>query len=259
MSRFGSLEFGEAPPDNPPHAGPAKDARFYLGEAAAQFAGGFLREALRHYSKVLEFEPGNVEAWVGQLRMLTELGEEREAATWAAQAAERFPTSAEILACRAVTLARLGDTAAALAYSDAAVERSHQAPLVWLARGEVLLARGGQKSEHSFERAAASAPDSWSVRWHAARIHSHQGHHAKALKFAREGLSIDPATPLLWLEKGRAELALGLGVEGRRSLAHALELSPRMPGPEELLSNAAQDGFLGAVACRIKSFFKKHD
>lgn len=257
MSRFGSLEFGENPSEPSPGLGPAKDGRYYLNEAASSLENGFLRDALRHYSRVMEFEAGNVEAWVGQIRMLSELAEEREAGVWAAKAVERFPQSADILACRAISLAHLGDTSAALAFSDAAIERSHLSPLVWLARGEVLLARGGEKSEHVFARAIDLEPTLWTVRWHASRAHARRGNHAKALKFAREGLSISPTTPLLWLEKARAELALGLGREARHSLSQTSELSPRMPGLEELLQTATQGGRLASIACRIKSLFQK--
>src|SRR5881394_2112149 len=126
MSRFNNLEFGEEfegqlqslrQPGSQPRL--AKDENYYLTQAQTAFENGQFEEALRRYAKVLEFDPRNASAWTGQVRMLIELNEFEEAGKWANKALERFPDEPELLAAKAVALARLGDLEGAVAYSDA--------------------------------------------------------------------------------------------------------------------------------------------
>jgi Flp pilus assembly protein TadD len=120
MSRFVNLEFGDESEDQwQKQSGVLKDEASYVAEARKAFEDGRFEQALRLYSKVLEFNPQNGSAWTGQVRMLTELGEAREARMWADKALERFPQDPELLAAKGVALARSGDLEGALAFSDA--------------------------------------------------------------------------------------------------------------------------------------------
>ena len=120
MSRFSNLEFGDESEDQAPEQKAlVKDEAYYLAEARTAFENGNFESALRLYSKVLEFNPQNAIAWASQVRMLIELGEYREAKLWADKALERFPREPELLAAKAVALARSGDLQGALAFSDA--------------------------------------------------------------------------------------------------------------------------------------------
>ncbi|NUQ06164.1 MAG: tetratricopeptide repeat protein, partial [Anaerolineae bacterium] len=110
--------------------------------ARNQWQRGRFDPALRAYSKVLEHNAANEEAWVSQVRLLIELGELREAKVWAEKALQRLANHPELLAAKAVVLARMADFDQALAFSDAAIEERGNTPYVWLARGDVLLARG---------------------------------------------------------------------------------------------------------------------
>src|SRR3989454_9561242 len=115
------------------------------------FENGLFEEALRLYAKVLEFNPRNAVAWTGQVRMLIELNEFEEAKKWADKALERFPDEPELLASKAVALARLGDLQAAMVYSDASIGERGETPYLWLARGEVQMARKEKRAEYSFD------------------------------------------------------------------------------------------------------------
>ena len=136
MSRFGNLELGGEFEDQPQQEQQplAKDEAYYFGEARSAFENGDFEQALRFYSKVLEFNPQNAAAWTAQVRMLIELGEFREAKLWADKALERFPNEPELLAAKAVALGRSGDLQGALAFSDASIEERGDTPYVWLAR-----------------------------------------------------------------------------------------------------------------------------
>src|SRR6266481_5895300 len=130
MSRFVNLEFGGESEDAQKQ-GLVKDEAYYSAEARLAFESGDFESALRLYSKVLEFNPQNSVAWTGQVRMLIELDEHHEAKVWADKALERFPHEPELLAAKAVALARGGDLQEALAFSDAAIEERGDSPYIW--------------------------------------------------------------------------------------------------------------------------------
>src|SRR5947208_12666875 len=156
MSRFVNLEFsGESEDHARQQKSLVKDDGYYFAEARSAFEGGNFESALRLYSKVLEFNPQNAAAWTGQVRMLVELGEFREARLWADKALERFPHEPELLAAKAVALGRGGDLQGALAFSDAAIEERGDTRYVWLARGDVLLARSERRADYWPEKAWA--------------------------------------------------------------------------------------------------------
>src|SRR5712675_1510079 len=148
MSRFVNLEFGEQFDDRSQNEDQLKDESFYFAEAIRAFEDGQFEKALRAFAKVLEFNPQNPAAWSGQVRMLIELGEFHEAKVWADKALERFPRDPELLAAKAVALGRIGDLKAALAFSDASIEERGDTPYIWLARGDVLMARNEKRAEY---------------------------------------------------------------------------------------------------------------
>ncbi|MGV3774349.1 MAG: tetratricopeptide repeat protein, partial [Verrucomicrobiales bacterium] len=149
MSRFQNLEFNNESLHGPQgETASRKDEAYYLEKAQIAFCKGRFEEGLRAFSKALEFNPRSMAAWTGQVRMLIELGEYSEAKLWADKALETFPKEPELLAAKAVALARLGDTKAALAFSDAAIEERGNTPYIWLARGDVLMARKEKRAEY---------------------------------------------------------------------------------------------------------------
>src|SRR3954447_17728193 len=175
MSRFSNLEFGGEFEDPSQGSAGLKGEAYYIAQARTAIENGEFESGLRLYSKVLEFNALNISAWAGQVRMLIELGEFREAKLWADKALERFPHEPELLAAKAVALARSGDLAGALIFSDSSIEERGDTPYVWLARGDVLLAREEQRADYCFEKALLLAPRDWFTAWLAARIrHYHE-------------------------------------------------------------------------------------
>jgi tetratricopeptide (TPR) repeat protein len=228
MSRFVNLEFdGEAEGQAQPTGTPVKDEAHYCAAAQGAFANGNFESALRLYGKVLEHNPQNVAAWTGQVRMLIEMGQCREARLWADKALERFPNEPELLAAKAVALARSGDAQGALAFSDAAIEERGDTPYVWLARADVLLARREGRADFCLDKALTLAPRDWLVAWLAARIRYYYHQFALALKLLQQALEWNAAHFVLWLELGQCQQALGLLGAARESLAQARQLNPQ--------------------------------
>jgi tetratricopeptide (TPR) repeat protein len=239
MSRFNKLEFSEKldgqlrPASQPGNQQVLKDESYYLKEARSAFESGQFEAALRCYAKILEFNTRNPVAWSGQVRMLIELGRLEEAKSWADQGLERFPDDAELLAAKAVVLARSGDLPGALAYSDASVGEPGETPYVWLARGDVQLARQERRADYCFEKAFALAPRDWFIRWLASRILHYYRKFVQALKQVQEALSLDGAQGVLWIQFGFCQQALGLVGPARTSFQHARQF--------EWLSREADD------------------
>ena len=247
MSRFFNLELGGESEDQSQQAQPpkalVKDEAYYLDEARAAFENGNFEAALRSYSKVLEFNPQNASAWTAQVRMLIELGEFREAKLWADKALERFPREPELLAAKAVALGRSGDLPGALAFSDASIEERGDTPYVWLARGDVMLARREQRADYCFEKALLLAPRDWLVAWLAARIRCWYKQFALALKLLQQAVEWNATHFLLWLELGQCQAALGLVGPAENSFTQAHQLNPDCREAALALVRLSETGF----------------
>ena len=228
MSRFIHLELGgESEDQSPQKQALVKDEAYYRAEAKLAFENGDFERALRFYARVLEFNPNAPEPWIGQVRMLIELDQYRDASQWADKALERFPRDAELLAAKAVALARGGDLQGALAFSDSAIEERSDAPYVWLARGDVLLARKESRADYCFEKALLLAPRDWFVAWLGARVRYYYQQFVLALKLLQQAVELNATHFLLWLELGRCQQALGLAGPARHSFEQARQLNPK--------------------------------
>lgn len=244
MSRFVNLEFGDEHEDQSSSGQQplTKDEGHYFDAARVAFEHGRFEPALRSYSKVLEFNPQNAAAWTGQVRALIELGEFREARLWADKALEKFPQEPELLAAKAVALGRSGDLQGALAFSDASIEERGDTPYIWLARGDVLLARRENRADYCFEKAMTLSPKDWFVTWLAARIRFYYEQFALALKLAQQAVELNAGHFLLWLELGRCQHALGLAGPARASFHQADQLDPHNADVSQALRDLAGVG-----------------
>ena len=252
--RFGSLELGgpkaaAAPPEI------VKDEAYYVAEAHDLFYRGRFDLALRAYSKVLEYNAANQDAWTAQVRMLVELGELREARLWADKALERFPIHPDLLAAKAVVHARMADLDGALAFSDGAIEERGNTPYVWLARGDVLLARSEDRATYCFEQALTLGRGDWVHLWQASRIHSFHRSFAQGLHYAQQATELAPERAVAWLQAGQCQIGLGNGVRARESLAQARLLDPLHPGLELISAEATRLSGGNSLFRRVKNLF----
>jgi tetratricopeptide (TPR) repeat protein len=258
MSRFINLEFTDDSGQQlqPDGKAQVKDEVYYFAEARAAFENGEHEQGLRFYSKVLEFNPKNSAAWTGQVRMLIELGEHREAKLWADKALERFPNEPELLAAKAVALGRSGDLQGALAFSDASIEERGDTPYVWLARGDVLLARAEQRANYCFEKALLLARNDWFTLVLAARIRMFYDQFVLALKLIQQAVELNPGHYLVWLVQGQCQHALGMVGSAENSLKQALELNPRHVATEAALQKISQTGSFARLRGKLRELFK---
>ncbi|MEI6567768.1 MAG: tetratricopeptide repeat protein [Verrucomicrobiota bacterium] len=258
MSRFVNLELGGTEDGDHLISGTVavKDEVHYAGEARKAYENGNFEQGLRNYSKVLEFNPSNVSAWAGQVRMLIEVGEFREAKLWADKALERFPNEPELLAAKAVALGRSGDLDTALAFSDASIEERGDTPYIWLARGDVLLARQEGRADYCFEKAIMLSPRDWFVAWLAGRLRSYHKQFAQALKFLQKALELNATHFLLWVEIGICQERLGLLQPAAQSYAQARELDPGNREATMGVSRISNTSVWGKCCSKIKILFQ---
>jgi tetratricopeptide (TPR) repeat protein len=254
MSRFSNLEFGDESEDQLPEQKMlVKDEAYYLAEARTAFESGNFESALRLYSKVLEFNPQNTAAWAAQVRMLIEMREYREARLWADKALERFPRDPELLAVKAVTLGRSGDLQGALAFSDASIEERGDTPYIWLARGDVLLAREEARADFCFEKALLLAPHDWFIAWLAARIRSFYEQFAVALKLLQKAVELNAGHFLLWLELGKCQQARGRGGRALTPFTQPRQLNPRCHEASDALTRLSSAG----IGTRLRGWWRR--
>ncbi len=256
MSRFGNLEFESHEESDRADPQVERNAAYWMASAEAAFNEAEFELALRHFSRVLEHDPASIGAWAGQVRSLVELGEFREARVWADKSLERFPTAPELLAAKAVALGRLGDLDNAIAFSDASLEERGDTPYIWLARGDVLLARRERRADYCFERACAMATDRWVTAWLAGRIRHYYGQFAAALKLAQQAAAMNPGHWVVWVLCGQCEASLGFDGHARRSFQQALDLNPDCRAAGERLTALDRRGPLAALTSRWRQWFR---
>jgi len=258
VSRFVNLEFGDESEDQsqPSERKPVKDEAYYFAEARTAFETANFEQGLRYFSKVLEFDPQNAAAWTGQVRMLIELDEFREAKLWADKALERFPNEPELLAAKAVALGRSGDLQGALAFSDASIEERGDTPYVWLARGDVMLARQEHRADYCFEKALLLAPKDWFVAWLAARIRFYYKQFVLALRLLQLAIEWNAGHFLLWLDLGQCQLALDLMGPAKTSFLQAQQLNPNSRETELALVQLSKKGLWAHLRGWRRQLFK---
>ena len=257
MSRFVNLELGDNSEQSTSPTVVVKDSTYYFAAATAAFESMDFEESLRLFGKVIEHDPGRPDAWTGQTRALIELGNYQTANAWADKALEQFPHEAELLAVKAVALGRVGESGAALAFSDAAIAEPGQTPYVWLARADVLLAAREQRAEYCFEKAMAMAAGNWFIAWLAARIRLFYRQVMQALALAQRAVEWHPGHAPCWLVLGLCQQGAGMVGPARQSIHRAAELRPRWLAVMQANRAVDDTGFFRRVVGGVRGILKK--
>lgn len=260
MGRFSNLEFKDDErfaADERSRSEEPRDERFYLRLAEEDYRSGRFERALRYYSRAVDCNSTLVAAWVGQVQMLVELGEYKEARLWADKALEMHRDQPKLLSQKGVAYARLGDTKRALAFSDASIEKKGSSPEVWLARGEALLAAGKTHDDYCFVRAEGEAKGDWFVTLLAARVLYLYGQFARALSYVQRAIERDASRAFSWYTLGSCQLALGLAGAAERSYAQALTLDRDFTPAREALSRLDRSSLVGRLWGGLRGLFRR--
>ncbi len=246
MDRFSQLEFGSD--DTAPQSGkspgePARDAEYYYKEATKYWLAADYELALRNFSRVLEQNNTIFEGWAGQVLMLVELGEYREAGVWADKALELFPEHPELLALKALACVRDAKMDQAVAYSDNSVGKENLTPRVWLTRAEIFLGRKGPIAEGCINKAVGCAGKLGPiVKLEAGRLSVQEAQLRGGTPLSQGGGPGLAPRPLAWYELGCCQAGLGLA-EAVHSLAQCLNLRPDWKQAQDMLAKVEHRGF----------------
>jgi tetratricopeptide (TPR) repeat protein len=226
MPRFDRLEIGPSG-DQRDDVRPAEacDDRSWLSQADAERRKGLYENALRYYSRALEVDKALVVGWVGQVQMLTLLGEYPEADLWSRKALEIFPGNGDLLASRAQAVCRLGDKKQAMALSDAALSAPAISAFRWSVRGELAVATRQNTDIHCFDKAVELDRD-WLVPLEIAIVYLHYKFPSRAQIRARQAIQRAPDQFHAWYVCGTAELQMDLPAQADKSFQQCLQLCP---------------------------------
>jgi tetratricopeptide (TPR) repeat protein len=248
MDRFSQLELGSVHPDEPGKPGePIRDAHYFHQEALRYWLAGDFEVALRNYSRTLEQDSSFFAGWSGQLRMLLELDEYKEADLWADKAMGLFPDHPELLALKAVANKRDNKLREAIAFSDNAVGKEDLTPRVWLARAEVFLERKHAVVDGCLSKAISLATaDKATIKLEAGRLLRRKKSYARAMAYLNEALQTLPESALAWYELGCCQARMGLS-QASHSLEEALRIHPHWDLASEALQGIEGRGFWGRL------------
>jgi tetratricopeptide (TPR) repeat protein len=259
MGRFSNLEFGGKELPREEEGGSSnevRDEKYYLRLGDEDYQSARFERALRYYSRALEFNANLPAAWVGQVQMLVELGEFKEARLWADKALEVHRDHRDILSVKSVAVAREGDPQKALEFSDAAMAQKGSSPLSWLARGEALLAGHRPHDEHCFDRAVSEARHDWFMKLRVARVHHLYGQFARGLSWVQKAVKEQPGSAFALHVMGDCQLALGMSGDAETSYTQALALDRDFVLSSTALRMLKERPFGARLWGRVTAFFR---
>ena len=250
MGRFSNLEFEGQDPLREERGGfgqELRDEAYFLRLGDQDYRSARFDRALRHYSRALEQNANLQAAWVGQVLMLVEMAEYKEARLWADKALEVHRDAPEVLSAKAVAWARSGDAQKAVEFSDAAVAQRGPTALVWLARGEALMAGRSANDDHCMEKAAAESRQDWFMQLRIARICYSYRRFAQAMTWISKVVKQEPGAPFALHVLGDCQLALGFHSSAWSSYRRALSLDPNFGSSRAALDSLKDRSFLGEL------------
>ncbi len=244
MDRFSQLEFEEVNPERKRAQGEAvRGAGYFYKQALKYWLAGEFDLALRNYSRVLERNNTTFDAWAGQVLMLIELGEYREAIVWSDKALELFPEHPELLATKAMAYCRDSKMEKAIAYSDNSITKDNITSRVWLARAEILLNRKSSIAQNCISKAISIAGNTAAVvKLEAARLLRKKGNYSSAIAHLNDVVKVFPKSALVWYELGSCQSKLGLS-QARATLEQSLKFHPGWNVAESALAKCQGRGF----------------
>jgi tetratricopeptide (TPR) repeat protein len=228
MARFDKLEFNASEYDAAKSTEPARDeadARYWMGKADENRRQGLYENALKFYSRGLEEDKSLIGGWLGQVQMLIQLGEAREAEIWSRKALELFPSNGDLMAGRAQACCRLGESRDAYALNDGAIRQGGLSAYRWMVRGELMLAGKQDMESHCFDKAQQIDKD-WLVPMEIGLIYLHYGKPSKALNRVRRAVQAEPDQYHLWYLQGLCQMKSGFEQQAKQSFQRCLEYCP---------------------------------
>ncbi len=226
MGRFENLELEIKKKPTPDDIQLNYDEVYYLNLAKNGQINGDFEAALRYFSRALSYKIDIPEAWIGQVLCLIDLGELKEAVTWADRASEVIGNDSELIAVKAMALGRLGDIEKALAYSDQAMKKGKNTPLPWLARGDVIITSDYRNAEFCFKKAIECNPKDPFIYIRIGIAYISVKDYDAGLQYLKRALEINPRSPFVNYLIGYCYQMMGMIDDAKHYYEYALKIRP---------------------------------
>jgi len=113
-------------------------SQHYTARGDEQYFYGFYESALKHYARALQENQNQVDAWVGQIRVLVDTGRFEDALFWADKGLAQFSGSEKMELTKALALAYGGKLGQAKKLINKPVKKNDSL-ILWLFRGEIMI------------------------------------------------------------------------------------------------------------------------
>jgi len=228
-------------------------AATYTEQAVTAHNCGDLQSALRLYGRALEQDRSHAPAWLGQVRVLLDMNQPEEAATWLEQAGAILGEVPGVLALRALAAVGSGKLDDARQWSDRAMRAGPDEADVWLARAALVYASGNDKMARiNLTKAHERQPGAEATR-RCAEVALDAGDLLSAERWLRRALAGAPDSALVALRLGVYHERAGDLTQSRHHLERALQLEPRLKPAQLALDDLNQRGPLS----RLQSAWRK--
>jgi tetratricopeptide (TPR) repeat protein/predicted Ser/Thr protein kinase len=227
-----------------------------LQSARARYLCGDFAQAQQCYAGALEAMSGCREAWLGQVLMLLDMREYKDAWKWADKAVKMFKDDSELLAAKSMVIRKLGQEQYSQQLCAAALKLGAGAGLAWLSQGEQLLPGNLAKARKCFDKALVRASARELMHLRVAQAYLAQGEDQEALHMLRMALASLPQSALAHYLLGQAQEGLKKYDQAREAFARAAQLAPenqQYRAAAEAASPSITRRFSGA----IKRIFKR--
>jgi tetratricopeptide (TPR) repeat protein len=263
VSRFQHIRpEGEAAPDAgggprrevaPGDAGGGEvDVHSLLHEAQVAHERGDFEKALRVYGRCLQRDRVLPAAWLGQVRVLLDMGQFEEAETWVEQAGKVTGEVPAILALRSVVMSRRGKLDEARAWSDRAMKDGSDAPETWLARAEVIYASRNERVARTTLAKAHERDPGGSSALRCGEVALEAGDLVAARQWLERAARALPDSPLVALRRGVLEDREGRPISARQQFERALVLNPSLSAAKLALEHLDRGNPAHALWARAK-------
>jgi len=121
----------------------------YIRLGNEKYFFSFYKEALSYYALVLKNNIQTIDAWVGQVRVLLDLGAYKSALYWSERGIEILAPNPLLESLKALCLVYTGDNTKAIGIINRPVSDSDP-PMLWLIRGEIFIRL--KRFRHIFSR-----------------------------------------------------------------------------------------------------------
>jgi len=226
MGRFENLEISIKPKKKDIKYEWGYDEVYYIKLAKDAQINGDFEAALRYYSRALSYKKDIEEAWVGQVICLIDLGEFDEAVVWADRGIEVIGNSPELLAVKAMALGRNGEIERALGYSEQAIKKKGDSPILWLSRGDIIIAEDFRNAEFCFRKAIECDKNDALIHLRISISLLSVQEFPSAIVHLKKAMILNPKSPFIPFLIGKAYNAIGIIKNAKNYYERSLKIRP---------------------------------